>query len=78
MPSVVDENEKKEEVSNNGQEISEPEYVVVASSPSDEPLELPTSQEDGTLGMSTLVHAFPGAHGLKYKNPKTGASRALL
>lgn len=43
-----------------------------------EPVELPTNAEDGSLSMVTLEHAFPAAHGLKYKNPTTGASRALL
>ncbi|KAL3119964.1 hypothetical protein niasHT_007092 [Heterodera trifolii] len=59
----------------------EPEYVVVARSADEEAerIELPTNNEDNnTLGLQTLVGAFPGAHGLKYKNSKTGAYRALL
>lgn len=42
-----------------------------------ERIELPADQ-DGSLGIQTLAGAFPGAHGLKYKNPATGAFRALL
>jgi hypothetical protein len=51
--------------------------VIVSESPTSEPIELPTSAEDNTLGLNTLSHAFPGAHGLKYKAP-SGASRALM
>ncbi|KHN76895.1 TAR DNA-binding protein 43 [Toxocara canis] len=54
------------------------EYVVVADSEDGDRLELPTQPEDGSLGLSTLTHAYPGAQGLKFKNPQTGASRALL
>ena len=43
-----------------------------------ERIELPTDEQDKTLGLQTLNGAFPGAHGLKYKNQKTGAFRALL
>uniref|UniRef100_A0A914CB19 RRM domain-containing protein n=1 Tax=Acrobeloides nanus TaxID=290746 RepID=A0A914CB19_9BILA len=56
----------------------EPEYVVVAESIDGEAIELPTNVEDNTLGLTTLTHAFPGATGLKYKNPATNATRALL
>lgn len=57
----------------------EPDYVVVSRNMDDdsERIELPTEQ-DHTLGLQTLIGAFPGAHGLKYKNPATGAFRALL
>lgn len=41
-------------------------------------MELPVNKEDNSLGISTLTSAFPGSHGLKFKNPKTGASRALM
>lgn len=58
--------------------LLQPDCVVVAESASAEPIELPLSAEDGTLGLATLSHAFPGAHGLKFKNPATGATRALL
>ncbi|KAH7726999.1 RNA binding protein [Aphelenchoides avenae] len=52
-------------------------YVVVADSEDGERIELPANVEDNSLGLHTLTHAFPGAHGLKFKNPATGASRAL-
>ena len=58
-----------------------PEFVVVAERLNDETaemLELPLDTVDNTLGLPTLTRAFPGAHGLKYKNPVTGALRALL
>ncbi|VDK60705.1 unnamed protein product, partial [Anisakis simplex] len=56
------------------------DYVLVAENddPTTDRMELPTQPEDGSLGLSTLTHAYPGAQGLKYKNPQTGASRALL
>lgn len=54
------------------------EYVVVSETEDSERLELPLLPEDYSLSLNTLVHAFPGAHGLKYKNSVTGASRALL
>ncbi|EJW84020.1 hypothetical protein WUBG_05068 [Wuchereria bancrofti] len=54
------------------------EYVVVSETEESERLELPLLPEDCSLSLNTLVHAFPGAHGLKYKNSITGASRALL
>ncbi|CAD5216271.1 unnamed protein product [Bursaphelenchus xylophilus] len=56
----------------------EPEYIVVSESPTGDPIELPANPGDNSLGLATLTHAFPGAHGLKYKNPANGATRALL
>lgn len=41
-------------------------------------MELPINSDDNTLGLQTLKHAFPNAHGLKFKNPATGTYRALL
>ncbi|KAI1717068.1 RNA recognition motif domain-containing protein [Ditylenchus destructor] len=58
--------------------LEEPDYVVVNDPNGGEMVELPTDPNDNTLALVTLEHAFPGAHGLKYKNPKTGASRALM
>ncbi|VDN06555.1 unnamed protein product [Thelazia callipaeda] len=55
-----------------------PEYVIVSETEESERLELPLLPDDNSLSLNTLVHAFPGAHGLKYKNSMTGASRALL
>ncbi|KAJ1345818.1 hypothetical protein KIN20_000436 [Parelaphostrongylus tenuis] len=51
------------------------EYVVVADS-NGEAMELPTAP-DNTLFMTTLQSSFPGATGMKFKNPKTGALRAV-
>lgn len=61
---------------NSGEEKCD--YVVVTDSEDGDRMELPTHPEDGSLGLSTLTHAYPGAQGLKFKNPQTGASRALL
>ncbi|VDP09782.1 unnamed protein product [Heligmosomoides polygyrus] len=41
-----------------------------------EAMELPTAA-DNTLFMTTLQSSYPGATGMKYKNPKTGALRAV-
>ncbi|KAK0396165.1 hypothetical protein QR680_001600 [Steinernema hermaphroditum] len=57
---------------------NEPEYVLVTDGDDGERMELPTDPLDNSLGLATLSHAFPGAHGLKYRNPVTGASRALM
>lgn len=57
-----------------------PEYVVVCEDENNESdrIELPINDGDSTLGLHTLTRAFPNAHGLKFKNPATGAYRALL
>ncbi|XP_013391411.1 TAR DNA-binding protein 43 [Lingula anatina] len=52
------------------------QYLQVAEDESEEPIELP-SEDDGTLHLSTLVAQFPGASGLKYRNPETGALRGI-
>jgi len=41
-----------------------------------EPIELP-AEEDGTVLLSTLSAQFPGACGLKFRNPETGAWRGV-
>ncbi|KAK5979004.1 RRM domain-containing protein [Trichostrongylus colubriformis] len=51
------------------------EFVIVADKNGDL-LELPTTP-DNSLFMTTLQSSYPGATGLKYKNPKTGALRAV-
>ncbi|TMS35603.1 hypothetical protein L596_002970 [Steinernema carpocapsae] len=56
---------------------SEPEYVLVTDGDDGERIELPADPADNTLGFATLSHAFPGAHGLKFRTA-TGALRALL
>lgn len=52
------------------------EYLHVAEEETDEPMEIPT-EEDGTLLLSTLVAQFPGACGLKFRNPATSAMRGV-
>lgn len=77
----VDENETAGEeehtTSANVAPTAEQEFVLVKDIVSGETIELPTQIEDNTLGLTTLVHAFPGAHGLKYKTD-SGVTRALL
>lgn len=68
-----------EETSNSQSAVDDSvEYVLVGESDESEKLELPTNPQDSSLGFSTLTHAFPGAQGLKFRNPVTKASRALL
>lgn len=52
------------------------EYLHVAEDEQEEPMEIPT-EEDGTLLLSTLVAQFPGACGLKFRNPATNAMRGV-
>lgn len=52
------------------------EFVQVAEDEGDEPIELPV-EEDGTLLLSTLQAQFPGACGLKYRNPESRAIRGV-
>lgn len=52
------------------------QYIQVAEEENEEPIELP-SEEDGTLLLSTLAAQFPGACGLKYRNPETGGMRGI-
>nr|CDJ94554.1 RNA recognition motif domain containing protein [Haemonchus contortus] len=59
----------------NGNGIPFSEFVVVSDSNGD-PIELPTAR-DNSLSMATLQASYPGATGMKYKNPKTGALRAV-
>uniref|UniRef100_A0A8R1HSD7 TDP43_N domain-containing protein n=1 Tax=Caenorhabditis japonica TaxID=281687 RepID=A0A8R1HSD7_CAEJA len=54
---------------------TDPEFILVQDPNGEDPIELPT--DDGSVLMSTLQASFPGATGLKYKNPKTGANRAV-
>ena len=51
-------------------------YITVAEEENDEPIELPP-EEDGTLLLTTLSAQFPGACGLKYRNPETRAWRGV-
>ena len=52
------------------------QYIQVAEVENDEPVEIP-SEEDGSLLVSTLAAQFPGACGLKYRNPETGNFRGV-
>lgn len=52
------------------------EYIQVAEDFNDEPIELPL-EDDNTLLLSTLQGQFPGATGLKYKNPENKAIRGI-
>ncbi|KAK3086061.1 hypothetical protein FSP39_012872 [Pinctada imbricata] len=52
------------------------QYIQVAEIEHDEPVEIP-SEDDGSLLVSTLAAQFPGACGLKYRNPDTGNFRGV-
>uniref|UniRef100_A0A6M2DT48 TAR DNA-binding protein 43 n=1 Tax=Xenopsylla cheopis TaxID=163159 RepID=A0A6M2DT48_XENCH len=52
------------------------EYVQVAEEECEEPIELP-AEDDGTLLLSTLTGQFPGASGLKYRNPGSKSMRGV-
>ena len=52
------------------------QYIQVSEEENDEPIELPT-EEDATLLLTTLSAQFPGACGLKYRNPETGNFRGI-
>lgn len=52
------------------------QYIQVSEEEQDEPIELP-SEEDGSLLLSTVAAQFPGACGLKYRNPETGNFRGV-
>lgn len=52
------------------------EYLQVAEEEGEEPIELPT-EDDGTLLLSTLSAQYPGASGLKYRNPENKSVRGV-
>ena len=52
------------------------QYIQVVESENEESIEIP-SEMDGTLLLTTLMAQFPGACGLKYRNPDTGAFRGI-
>ena len=52
------------------------DYITVVENEGDELVELPL-EEDHTLSLGTLQGQFPGACGLKYRSPETGAWRGL-
>jgi len=52
------------------------QYIQVAEDENEEPIEVPT-EDDGALLLTTLVAQFPGACGLKYRNPETCGMRGV-
>jgi len=66
----TDSNNKKDD------EYSEPIYIKVAEDENEEAVELPC-EEDNSILLSTLTSQFPGASGLKYRNPDTNSMRGL-
>lgn len=52
------------------------QYIQVVECENDESIEIP-SELDGTLLLTTLSAQFPGACGLKYRNPESGAFRGI-
>ena len=52
------------------------QFILVLDPTDNDPVEILLSK-DQTLPISSLEHAFPGAHGLKYKNPSTGGKRIV-
>ena len=55
---------------------SEQIYIKVAEDENDEAVELPC-EEDNSILLSTVTSQFPGASGLKYRNPESNAMRGL-
>lgn len=51
-------------------------YIKVAEDENDEAVELPC-EEDNSILLSTVTSQFPGASGLKYRNPESNAMRGL-
>ncbi|XP_064423881.1 TAR DNA-binding protein 43 isoform X2 [Latimeria chalumnae] len=52
------------------------EYIRVAEDENEEPMEIP-SEDDGTVLLSTVTAQFPGACGLRYRNPVTQCMRGV-
>ncbi|XP_055515365.1 TAR DNA-binding protein 43-like [Leucoraja erinacea] len=52
------------------------EYIRVVDEESAEPMEIP-SEDDGTLLLSTVTAQFPGAYGLRYRNPDNQCLRGV-
>lgn len=51
-------------------------YLCVADDEHEEAIEIPL-EDNGNLLLSTLTAQFPGACGLKYRNPSTGVMRGV-
>ncbi|XP_053547448.1 TAR DNA-binding protein 43 isoform X2 [Bombina bombina] len=54
----------------------EVEYIRVADDENEEPMEIP-SEDDGTVLLSTVTAQFPGACGLRYRNPVNQCMRGV-
>ncbi|EGW13939.1 TAR DNA-binding protein 43 [Cricetulus griseus] len=52
------------------------EYIRVTEDENDEPIEIP-SEDDGTVLLSTVTAQFPGACGLRYRNPVSQCMRGV-
>jgi len=57
--------------------MSSNNFICVAEEEGEEPIELPTEDSDNSLLISTLAAQFPGACGLKYRNPESRAWRGV-
>ncbi|KAL3072623.1 hypothetical protein niasHS_017597 [Heterodera schachtii] len=69
--------ERLSDVIDHSVKVTEEDDFVLVIDPNDKELvEIPMNS-DGTLHLLTLEHAFPGAYGLKYTNPITGARRVV-
>uniref|UniRef100_A0A8C6S7P5 TAR DNA binding protein, like n=1 Tax=Neogobius melanostomus TaxID=47308 RepID=A0A8C6S7P5_9GOBI len=51
-------------------------YIRVAEEENEEPMEIP-SEDDGTVLLSSVAAQFPGACGLRYRNPETQCMRGV-
>lgn len=51
-------------------------YIRVAEEETEEPMEIP-SEDDGTVLLSSVSAQFPGACGLRYRNPETQCMRGV-
>jgi len=52
------------------------EWVAVCADENEEPVEIPT-ESDGSLLLTSVTAQFPGATGLKYRNPETNTLRGV-
>jgi len=52
------------------------EWVAVSSEETEEPVEIPT-EADGTMLLTSVTAQFPGATGLKFRNPDTNTLRGV-
>ncbi|XP_043914254.1 TAR DNA-binding protein 43-like isoform X2 [Protopterus annectens] len=52
------------------------EYISITEDENEEPIEIPT-EDDGTVLLSTVTAQFPGACGLRYRNPVSQSARGV-